>query len=245
MTEAFSNDEAAGSREENAREQKARTLFRFCRNGFGRAVTAFLVLVAGCVAAEAGHPATARDSVSNKSALPLPVMRMAQAATPAVAMPNPAKLAIRMIPGSPVEIGSNIEFQISSAKRGYVLLVDIDSTGKMTQIFPNPELIERMDDDNINLIRANGRLTVPNEAITKQGFSYRATGPVGATAIVAILSHRKVQLIDLPDMAESGTTAASANRLLKWVGELRIADPHSGKLLPSEWSYDVKSYEIR
>ena len=170
---------------------------------------------------------------------------MAQAATPAVAMPNPAKLAIRMIPGSPVEIGSNIEFQISSAKRGYVLLVDIDSTGKMTQIFPNPELIERMDDDNINLIRANGRLTVPNEAITKQGFSYRATGPVGATAIVAILSHRKVQLIDLPDMAESGTTAASANRLLKWVGELRIADPHSGKLLPSEWSYDVKSYEIR
>lgn len=210
-----------------------------------RAATIALALATGCVAAKAGHPATARNPASSRPAFSLPVTLMAQAATPAVAMPNPAKLAIKMTPGSAVEIGSNIEFQITSAKRGYVLLVDIDSTGKMTQIFPNPELLERMDDDNINLIRANGRLTVPNEAISKQGFSYRATGPVGATAIVAILSHRKVQLIDLPDMAESGSTAASANRLLKWVNELRVADPHSGKLLPSEWSYDFKSYEIR
>lgn len=209
------------------------------------AATIVLVLAAGCVAAEAGHPATAINPASSKPAFSSPVTRMAQAATPAVAMPNPAKLAIKMIPISPVELGANIEFQITSVKRGYVLLVDIDSTGKMTQIFPNPELLERMDDDNINLIRANGRLTVPNDAITKQGFSYRATGPVGATAIVAILSHRKVQLIDLPDIAESGTTTTSADRLLKWINELRVADPHSGKLLPSEWSYDFKSYEIR
>ena len=210
-----------------------------------RAATIVFVLAAGCVAAEAGHPTTAFNPASSKPVSPSPVTLMAQAATPAVAMPNPAKLAIKMTPSSPVELGANVEFQITSAKRGYVLLVDIDSTGKMTQIFPNPELLERMDDDNINLIRANGRLTVPNEAITKQGFSYRATGPVGATAIVAILSLRKVQLIDLPDMAESGTAAASANRLFKWVNELRVADPHSGKLLPSEWSYDFKSYEIR
>lgn len=210
-----------------------------------RAATIVIVLAAGCVAAEAGRSATALNPASNKPAFSSPVTLMAQAAMPTVAMPNPAKLAIKMMPGSPVELGANVEFQITSARRGYVLLVDIDSTGKMTQIFPNPELLERMDDDNINLIRANGRLTVPNEAISKQGFSYRATGPVGTTAIVAILSHRKVQLIDLPDMAESGTTAASANRLLKWVNELRVADPHSGKLLPSEWSYDFKSYEIR
>lgn len=210
-----------------------------------RAATIIFILAAGWVAAEAGHSATTLNPASSKPVLPSPATLMAQAATPAVAMPNPAKLAIRMMPNSPVELGANVEFQVTSAKRGYLLLVDIDSTGKMTQIFPNPELLERMDDDNINLIRANGRLTVPNEAITKQGFSYRATGPVGATAIVAILSQRKVQLIDLPDMAESGTTAASANRLFKWVNELRVADPHSGKLLPSEWSYDFKSYEIR
>lgn len=210
-----------------------------------RAATIVLVLVAGCVAAKAGHPASGLNPASSKPAFSSPVTLMAQAATPAVTMPNPARLAIKMMPSSPVELGANIEFQITSAKRGYVLLVDIDSTGKMTQIFPNPELLERMDDDNINLIRANGRLTVPSEAIIKQGFSYRATGPVGPTAIVAILSHRKVQLIDLPDMTEGGTTAASANRLLKWVDELRVADPHSGKLLPSEWSYDFKSYEIR
>lgn len=210
-----------------------------------RAATIVVVLAAGCVTAEAGHSATALSPASNKPTFSSPATLMAQAAMPTVAMPNPAKLAIKMMPGSPVELGANVEFQITSGRRGYVLLVDIDSTGKMTQIFPNPELLERMDDDNINLIRANGRLTVPNEAISKQGFSYRATGPVGTTAIVAILSHRKVQLIDLPDMAESGTTAASANRLLKWVNELRVADPHSGKLLPSEWSYDFKSYEIR
>lgn len=210
-----------------------------------RAATIVIVLAAGCVAAEAGRSATTPNPASIKPALRSPVTLMAQAATPMAAMPNPAKVAIKMMPGSPVELGANVEFQVTSAKRGYILLVDIDSTGKMTQIFPNPELLERMDDDNINLIRANGRLTVPNEAISKQGFSYRATGPVGTTAIVAILSDRKVQLMDLPDMAESGTTTASANRLLKWVNELRVADPRSGKLLSSEWSYDFKSYEIR
>lgn len=212
---------------------------------FRCAATLVLVLAAGCVAAQAGPPSTALNQAASKHAFSSPAPLMAQAATPAIAMPNPAKLAIRMMPNSPVELGANVEFQITSARRGYVVLVDIDSTGKMTQIFPNPELLERMDDDSINLIRANGRLTVPNDAITKLGFSYRATGPVGRTAIVALLSHRKVQLIDLPDMAEAGTITASADRLLKWVNELRVADPRSGKLLPSEWSYDFKSYEIR
>jgi hypothetical protein len=172
-------------------------------------------------------------------------MLLAQAATPPVALPNPAKVAVKMIPGSAVEVGSKVGFEVTSTRRGYVLLVDIDPTGRMTQIFPIPELLERLGDGDINFIQANGRLTIPSEVISKRGFNYLATEPTGSAAIVAILSQRKVQLIDLPDTVENEGAAASMSRLLKWINELRVADPDSGKLLPSEWSYDFKSYEIR
>jgi hypothetical protein len=204
-----------------------------------------LVLAVGCGAAEAGQPAASLERVWTKPVQAPPATLLAQAATPSVALPNVAKVAVRMIPGSAVEVGAKVGFEVTSARRGYVLLVDIDPTGRMTQIFPNPELLERLGGDDINFIRANGKLPIPSEEISKRGFNYLATEPTGSAAIVAILSERKVQLIDLPDTVESEDKAASLNRLLKWIGELRVADPASGKLLPSKWSYDFKSYEIR
>lgn len=205
-----------------------------------------LLLAARCGAAEAGQPpSTHLAQAWIGQARPQPAMRLAQAATPQVALPNPAKVAVRLVPGASVEIGSKVSFEVTSGRRGYVLLVDIDPTGRMTQIFPNPELIERLGGSDINLIQAKGTLTIPSEEISKRGFNYLATEPTGAAAIVAILSQRKVQLIDLPDTVENGGPAASVSRLLRWINELRVADPDSGRLLASEWSYDVKSYEIR
>jgi hypothetical protein len=209
-------------------------------------LTIVLVLAVRCSAAEAGQPpAAALEQAWTKPARAPPAMLIAQAATPSIALPNLARVAVKMIPGSSVEVGSKVGFEVTSARRGYVLLVDIDPTGRMTQIFPNPELLERLGGGDINFIQANGRLPIPSEEISKRGFNYLATAPTGSAAIVAILSQRKVQLIDLPDTVENEGTAASLSRLLKWINELRIADPDSSKLLPSEWSYDFKSYEIR
>jgi Domain of unknown function (DUF4384) len=213
---------------------------------YGLSFTIVLVLGVRCGAAGAGQPPAATpERAWTKAAQSPPAMLLAQAATPPIALPNLAKVAVKMIPGSAVEVGSKVGFEVTSARRGYVLLVDIDHTGSMTQIFPSPELLGRLGGGDINFIKANGRLTIPSEEIIKRGFNYLATEPTGSAAIVAILSRRKVQLIDLPDTIENEGAAASVSRLLKWINELRVADPESGKLLPSEWSYDFKSYEIR
>lgn len=213
---------------------------------YGLSLTIVLVLAVGSGAAEAGRPpAAAIEPAWTKPAHSPPAMLLAQAATPPVKLPNPAKVAIKMIAGASVEVGSKVGFEVTSASRGYVLLVDIDPTGRMTQIFPNPELLERVGGGNINFIQANSRLTIPSEDIVKRGFSYLATEPTGSATIVAILSQRKVQLVDLPDTMENEATTAALNRLVKWIDDLRIADPDSGKLLPSAWSYDFRSYEIR
>jgi Domain of unknown function (DUF4384) len=213
---------------------------------YGLSFIIVLVLAVRCGAAGAGQPpAAALERTWTKPAQSPPAMQLAQAAMPPVALPNLAKVAVKMIAGSAVEVGSKVGFEITSARRGYVLLVDIDSTGRMTQVFPNPELLERLGDGDINFIQANRTLTIPSEEISKRGFNYVATEPTGSVAIVAILSQRKVQLIDLPDPVENESMSASVSRLVKWINELRIADPDSGKLLPSTWSYDFKSYEIR
>ena len=64
--------------------------------------------------------------------------------------------------------------------------------------------------------------------------------------IVAILSDRRVQIIDLPDKAEKPQSEAETiSSLIRWTRELRVPDPGTGKLQPSNWSFDIKQYSIR
>jgi Domain of unknown function (DUF4384) len=172
--------------------------------------------------------------------------RFAQASPAAPAkFPNPAKVSVEMIPASSVDVGSKVAFQVTAAKRGYVLLVDVDATGKMSQIFPNPELLARFNDPDLNLIKPGGQLTIPSETARKSGFDYVATPPAGPAVIVAIFSDRRVQLLDLPELPEGQASQSEMlGRLEKWIDELRVADPDSGKLLPNGWSFDIKTYVI-
>src|SRR5262245_46957005 len=52
---------------------------------------------------------------------------------------NPAELSIEMLPETKVVVGSRVFFRISAKKPGFLILVDIDSTGKVTQIYPSPD----------------------------------------------------------------------------------------------------------
>ena len=206
-----------------------------------------LGLAAGCAQANAKQPAAwpLEQSLTRRAIKDAPLIQFAQAAGPSTARSNLAKLVVTIVPNASVAIGAKVGFEVTSASRGYVLLVDIDPTGRMTQIFPNPELLERLGKGDINLIQQNGKLTIPSVEIRARGFDFLVGEPTGSATIVAILSRKKVQLVDLPDNAESDTAAASVDRLSKWIYELKVADPDSGKLLTNEWSYTFKNYEIR
>jgi len=161
-------------------------------------------------------------------------------------IPNPANVSLQMSPDRTVEVGTKISFRVTAKKRGYLLLVDIDADGRMSQIFPSPEMLARSEEAAENLLRPGEALVVPNAAAQKSGFEYVITPPTGEAAVVAILSDRRVQLLDLPDDAQKPRTEAETiNYLTGWTSGLRVPDSGTGKLQPSNWSFDIKQYSIK
>jgi len=65
--------------------------------------------------------------------------------------------------------------------------------------------------------------------------------------VVAILSDRPVQRVDLPDVPGSLAGSATAvDYLTKLANELRIPDANgNGRLEDPHWSFDAKFYAIR
>jgi Domain of unknown function (DUF4384) len=161
-------------------------------------------------------------------------------------IPNTANVALQMSPDQPVGIGAKISFRVRTAKPGYVLLVDIDPSGKMSQIFPSPEMVAQSREAATNFIRPGEELLIPNAAAQKRGFEYVITPPTGDAAVVAILSDRRVQLLDLPDNAQKPRTGAEAiSYLAGWTSALRVPDADTGRLQSSRWSFDIKPYSIK
>ncbi|WP_315832438.1 DUF4384 domain-containing protein [Bradyrhizobium prioriisuperbiae] len=159
---------------------------------------------------------------------------------------NPASVTLRMMPEKSVDIGTKVSFRVSTKKAGYLLLLDVDADGKMSQIFPSPELLARSAGKDINFVKAGDELQVPTAAAKQQGFEYVITPPTGTATVVAILSERRVQILDLPDLPKKLQTQADAvTYLATWTSELRIPDSDSGKLLQNSWSFDVKQYSIQ
>jgi hypothetical protein len=161
-------------------------------------------------------------------------------------IPNTAKVSLQMSPDRTVPVGTRISFRVTTRKAGYLLLVDIDADGKMSQIFPSPEMIVQSEEGAANFLRPGEELAIPNLAAQKRGFEYIITPPTGSAAVVAILSERRVQLLDLPDDAQKPRTETDTiSYLAGWTRGLRVPDTGTGKMQPSNWSFDIKPYSIR
>ena len=161
---------------------------------------------------------------------------------------NPAELAIAILPGPDIAVGARVSFRITTKKLGYLILVDVDPTGKLAQIYPNPmSLATRSDRDSANLVRPGTPVQLPNPADRAAGFEFIASPPLGTAMVVALLSDRPVQMIDLPDVPPGMLgSAAAATLLSKAVNELRIANPKdNGAVIEPHWSFDAKFYAIK
>ena len=155
-------------------------------------------------------------------------------------------VSLQMSPDQSVGVGSKISFRIAAKKPGYLMLVDIDPDGKMSQIFPTPEMIVQSQEAAANFVQPGKELLIPNSAAKKRGFEYVITPPVGEAAMVAILSERRVQILDLPDTApKQRSEAETVGYLIEWTSALRIPDRGTGKLQPGDWWFDFKRYTIK
>jgi hypothetical protein len=159
---------------------------------------------------------------------------------------NSADVSIEMTAGRNVDIGTEVLFRVSVAKPGYIMLVDIDAAGKMSQIFPRPELLSRFNGQDMNLVKPGNQFAIPSDEQKEQGFKYVVTPPIGSSAVIAILSEKRVQLLDLPDLPQQVKTQAEViSALSKWMDELRIPDARTGKLEQTKWSIAIKPYSIK
>jgi len=156
-----------------------------------------------------------------------------------------SEVSIEMPAGRTVDVGTEMLFRVSVAKPGYIMLVDIDSQGKMSQIYPRPELLSRFNRSDINLVKPGDQIQIPSDEQKQQGFKYVVSPPTGSSAVVVILSEKRVQLLDLPDLPQGVKTQADViNTLSKWMENLRIPDA-TGKLVQTNWSIAVKPYSIQ
>jgi uncharacterized protein DUF4384 len=158
---------------------------------------------------------------------------------------NSSDVSIEMTAGRTVDVGTEMLFRVSVAKPGYIMLVDIDSQGKMSQIYPRAELLSRFNKPDINLVKPGDHIQIPSDEQKQQGFKYVVSPPTGSSAVVVILSEKRVQLLDLPDLPQAVKSQADViSALSKWIDELRIPDA-TGKLVQTNWSIAVKPYSIK
>jgi hypothetical protein len=162
---------------------------------------------------------------------------------------NPAGIAVEILPRAELKIGEKIALRVATRKQGYLVLVDVDATGKLTQIYPNRRSLLAAQDgqENINLIKPGRSVTIPEIGNPYAGFEFVAAPPTGVAMVVAILSDRPVQMLDLPDVPSSLIGQGGAiSYLTDWTRNLRIASGDaSGRLEEATWSFDAKLYVIR
>lgn len=163
-----------------------------------------------------------------------------------IKLDNPAAVSVDLIPKLEVPVGSKIGFRVATKRAGYLILLDVDASGRLTQIFPDPTAATHGLRDAINLVKPGRPLTIPQRGGPYGGFEFAANPPTGIAMVVALLSDKPVQVVDLPDTPPPAFAPADT---LKYVRDqartLKIANPAGGPLAQPSWSIDGKFYLIK
>ena len=188
-----------------------------------------------------GGAVAAPAATAPSPAAPVDVRRMS------IRAENAAGLDLAILPDIELASGSKVTFRIATKKPGYLILVDVDAAGKLTQIYPNRHTLQtRESREQLNLIKPGQAITIPQLGDPYAGFEFVASPPAGVAMIVAILSDRPVHLIDLPDIAPPQSGQASFDQLFEVARQLRIArEDQPGTLQEPKWSFDAKLYVVR
>jgi len=161
---------------------------------------------------------------------------------------NPAGMSIQIMPVAEIKLGTKIFVKVSTKKPGYLILVDVDANGKVTQIYPNIHsmTIPGGATENTNFLKSNMTVSVPDPSNPFAHFEFVAEPPLGKGMIIALLSAQPVHVVDLPDVPQellgSGEEmsflydAASALRIASHEATAPLADPR--------WSFAAKPYSI-
>lgn len=161
---------------------------------------------------------------------------------------NPAGIRVELLPGTEVAVGERMSVRVTADKPGYLVVVDVDSAGRLTQIYPNTHSLADPKGavESANLV-AKGKWKVIPDPREKSSFEFVAAAPLGVGMLVAILSDKPVQMIDLPDVpAEIAGLAPALDYVRDTTRTLKILPASdTGKIVEPHWSFATKFYVIR
>ena len=159
---------------------------------------------------------------------------------------NSAGLTLDIIPGGEVVAGSKIGFRFTTKKPGYLILLNVDAEGKLSQIFPEAPTEAGAVRDEPCLIKPGKPLIIPQVGSPYATFEFIAEAPAVIAMFVALLSDKPVQLVDLPNAPPPAFAPADT---LKYVRDqtltLVVPNRDSNQLERPKWSFDGKAYLIR
>lgn len=161
---------------------------------------------------------------------------------------NAAGVSVDILPSDEFAVGSKVEFRVRAKKPGYVVLVDVDSSGKVSQRYPNlySMALPAGASEKANLIQPGRPVLIPNRFNPFAAFEYVAEPPVGQGLIFVLVSPKPVHVVDLPDVPpETLRSGEAIGFLIEAAKKLRIADrDRKGPLADPEWSFAAKAYSI-
>ena len=206
------------------------------RRALSLAFAATLLACAGAAVAAPGNRGQAGVTLS-------------PAAPGATNAPNSAGLTIEFVQGNEVTAGDRVVIVVSSKKPGYLILLDVDAGGKTQQIYPNLQSMRmpKGAGDDANFIKPGKPIRIPDSLSLIANFEFVAEQPLGPGMIVALMSPRPVQLVDLPDVPPDKLgSPAAVDFIYDAAKDLRIAGRNeAAPLADPQWSLAAQFYYIR
>lgn len=167
---------------------------------------------------------------------------------------NAAGLAISFAQGDSVKVKQVVQLKVTSAKPGYLVLIDLTPDGKMVQIYPNAMSLRSPTGGKLrsNYIEPGRVVLVPDPKNSFEGFEYEIDPPAGQGLLVAILSAEPLKSVSMPN----GPAALGEKEALDFLTNLTeelgrkievvpvgpTAGPTTGKA--RDWSFATRSYRI-
>ena len=160
---------------------------------------------------------------------------------------NSARLDIRITPSSPVRLGSQLQLIVSTRQRGYLVVLAVDPTGDVKQIFPSitGDGLPYGATDQTNALKPGRPMMVPDPANVLANFELFAAA-TGTSAVIAVLSPIPVQLVSLTELpSASADVPTVVQNVFDMVKSLRVAPRNERAALAApRWSMMAVSYQV-
>jgi secreted trypsin-like serine protease len=159
---------------------------------------------------------------------------------------NPAGVVVTILQGDSLRIGQIAQFQVTTNKPGYLVLLDITPDRKITQVFPNERSLSTPSGGQAksNYVGASHPLVIPNPKNPYEGFEFRTEPPSGEGLLVAILSADPMKSISLPESPRTMEGTEALEFVSGLTTELRQNLEVDGAARDRDWSFVIRKYQV-